>query len=102
MTKFKDYLGVIIALAAVVGTVSGGLSYFARASDLQLVQLRLDQKIVADQLWTVQQQIWAIEDRNRQHGADCNRWPDERDIRQYRELKIQMDQLQQKQRTLMK
>jgi hypothetical protein len=42
MTKLRDYLGAVIAFAAVVGIVSGGLSYFAKAEDLKLVEMRLD------------------------------------------------------------
>jgi hypothetical protein len=102
MNKLKDYFGLIIAFAGVVGIVLGALSYFATAEDLQLVQTRLEQKIVADQQFTVQQQIWALEERNLKHGADCSHWPDERDRKQYKELKAQYEMLNEKQKAMMK
>jgi len=102
MSKLKDYFGLIIAFAATIGIVLGAVNYFAKASDVELVQLRLEQKIVSDQQFSVQQQIWNLEDRNRQYGTDCSKWPDERDRRQYKELKAQYDQLDQKQKVLMK
>lgn len=102
MNKLKEHFQVIIAFAAVCGLVLGAVNYFATASDLELVQVRLDQKIVADQAFAVQQQIWAIEERNAKHGADCTRWPDERDRRQYKELKAQSEMLNEKQKAMMK
>lgn len=102
MSKLKEYLGTIITFAAVVGLVLGALSYFATAEELQLVQLRLEQKIVADQQFTVQQQIWNLEERNAKSGSDCTRWPDERDRRQYKELKAQVEMLNEKQKAMMK
>jgi hypothetical protein len=102
MNKIKDYLGMIIAFAAVVGIVLGALSYFATAEDLRLVQTRLDQKIAADQQFTVQQQIWALEERNLKHGADCSKWPDERDRKQYKELKVQLEFLSEKQKAMIR
>jgi hypothetical protein len=102
MSKLKDYLGLIIAFAGVVGIVLGALIYFATAEDLQLVQVRLEQKIVADQQFSVQQQIWALEERNLKHGADCSKWPDERDRKQYKELRAQYEMLNEKSKAMMK
>lgn len=102
MTKLRDYLGVIIALAAVIGIVMGGLNYFATAKDLELVQLRLDQKIVNDQLFDAQRQVWVLEERNAAYGSDCSRWPDKRDREQYRQLKVRLDELQKRQDHLLK
>jgi hypothetical protein len=109
MTKLKENLQVIIAFAAVVGLVISSMAYFAKASELEalreevvLTQVRLDQKIVSDQAYETQKQIWAIEERNAKHGADCTRWPDERDRRQYKELKAQSEMLNEKQKAMMK
>jgi hypothetical protein len=46
--------------------------------------------------------MWAIEERNAKHGADCAKWPDERDRRQYKELKAQAEMLQDRQKAVMK
>lgn len=102
MNRLKEYLGIIIALGAVSGIVAGGLAYFAKASDLELVQMRLDQKIVADQTYDTQRAIWAIEERNVKHTSDCSQWPDARDREQYKKLKAQLEELQKKQDALIR
>jgi hypothetical protein len=85
-----------------VALVVGALSYFATASDVHLLQIRLDQKIISDQLFDTQRQIWMIEDRNRDHGIDPSQWPDNRDIERHRELKLQLYDLERKQDFLKK
>lgn len=102
ITKAKDYLGLIVAGVAVASIVIGGLQYFAKASDLKMVQLRLDQKIVSDKMFDLKKRTWALEDRNSQYGSDCSRWPDERDRKDYRELKDQLEMLKLKEEKLMK
>ncbi len=60
MTKFiPTALGII----ALIGASLGAVEYFAKASELQLVSLRLDQKINQDRCDWVQQRIWALDDR---------------------------------------
>jgi len=98
----EKHFSTIITFAAVVGIVFGAINYFATAADLQLVQLRLDQKIVSDQLFDVQRQVWALEERNIPHGSDCTSWPDPRDREQYKKLKVNLEELQTKQDRLMK
>jgi len=102
LAKLKEYSTVIIALVAAGSIVMGGLSYFAKAEDLRLVQLRLDQKIVSDQLHDVRKQMWTLEDRHREDGRDCLDWHDERDRQQYRELEVQFEGLKLRQDELMK
>ena len=108
MSKIREYLGTIIALATVAGLLAGGMAYFAKASELKevkeevvLTQLRLDQKIVSDQAFDVQKQVWALEERNRTY-PDCREWPDDRDREQYRKLKVQLDDLNKKQDQLIR
>lgn len=97
--KLKDYLQTIIALAAVIALVLGALSYFATAQDLQLVEMRLDQKIVTDQMLDLKRQKWQLEDRNREKGPNCINWePKERD--EYRRLQDQLEQLQERAKKL--
>lgn len=102
MSKLKDYFGLIIAFAATIGIVLGAVNYFAKASDVELVQLRLEQKIVADQAYDAQKQIWALEERNKDFGSDCSRWPDARDREQYRKLKNDLTDLQKQKDSLKK
>ena len=100
MNRLKEYLSLIIAGAAVLGVVSGGLAYFAKASELKLVELRLDQKIVADQLKQVQSRTWTLEDRNQ--GKPCSDWKNEDEKTEYRTLKNELEQLKDRQKELMK
>ena len=101
MSILREYLGTIISCATVIAMVAGGLTYLAKAADLELVQLRLDQKIVSDQIYDTDKQIWALEERNRAY-PDCRQWPDERDREQYRKLRAQREELDKKQDRLLK
>ena len=100
MSKLKDYLGIIVAFAAVVGIVLGALNYFAKASELQMVEMRLDQKIVADQVSQVQARIWTLEDRNQ--GKPCSDWKNQDEKNEYRKLQEQLRLLQEREKKLMK
>ena len=97
----KTIIEGIIALGVLVGMVVGGLAYFATAEDLHLVEMRLDQKLVADAIMQVSQRIWQLEDRHRAEGP-CANWEDERDKQEYRQLKLQLEQLKARQAQLIK
>ena len=99
MTKHLD---LIIKIAVVIGIISGGMAYFAKAEDLQMVKLRLDQKIVSDQLYDTQRQAWDLEERNRGYGSDPMAWPDKRDRTRYKVLLDQLDKLKAREKNLMK
>jgi len=45
MSKLKDYLELFLP-SLLLWDCLGALNYFARADDLKLVEMRLDQKIV--------------------------------------------------------
>lgn len=81
-----------IALTTLVAATAGGISYFAKDADLQLVELRLDQKIRADQMYDIQTQLWKFEDRY--EGTPVCDWPKE-DKERYRQLKYRFMELQQ-------
>jgi hypothetical protein len=105
----NDILKGVIAFGVVCSMVVGALTYLAKADDLmevrkdvQLVEMRLDQKIVGDQLYETQKAIREVEERNIKYTPDCSLWPDARDRKQYKELKIQQEELQKKQERLMK
>lgn len=96
----KTILEPIIALAAVIGIVLGGMAYFAKADDLRLVEMRLDQKIVTDQVQQLQSRIWILEDRNK--GKPCAEWPAQDEKNEYRKLQEQLKQFEHRQMELMK
>lgn len=93
LQKVKDNCQAILAIVAVGGLLSGSLAYFAKAEDLRLVEMRLQQKITADRLYETRKQIWALEEQNRKYSS-CNEWPDARDRKKYKELKTELEDLQ--------
>ena len=90
----KSIIEGIIAIGILTGMILGGINYFAKANDLKLVELRLDQKITADQMAQVQRRMWLLEDRH--GGNDCYKWNDRRDRDEYRQLKGQVEKLKRK------
>ena len=71
--KIKDNLDTIIAILVIIGMVVGGITYFAKASDLEQVAMRLEQKIKADKMYYLKRQLWALFDKHK--TSDCNRMP---------------------------
>jgi hypothetical protein len=64
MTKrLSLILGVLIGLGTLTGSVLAVNDYFAKAADLELVALRLEQKIQQDRCDYMQRRIWRLEDR---------------------------------------
>lgn len=96
----KSILEPIIALAAVIGIVLGGMAYFAKAQDLRLVEMRLDQKIVTDQVQQMQSRLWILEDRNK--GKPCGEWQNQDEKVEYRKLQEQLKHLENRQMELMR
>lgn len=96
----KDVLQIIIAFGIICGIVVGGLTFFAKADDLKLVEMRLDQKIVSDQIQQTQSRVWQLEDRNQ--GKPCSEWKNPDEKNEYRKLNEQLKHLDEKQKALMK
>jgi len=90
IAKLKENLQLILAIGAVIGMVLGGITYFAKADDLQLVEQRLDQKIKADKAYYLKRQLWALFDKHK--TDDCNRMP-QPDNNICRDLKHELYQL---------
>ena len=63
MKRVSLIIGLSIGFCTLVGTVVGVSEYFAKADDLKMVELRLDQKIRQDRCDSIQQRIWQLEDR---------------------------------------
>lgn len=103
----KELIIMIAALVGLMVTCLGGYSWlnaeFAHATDMKAVvesvkrlAVRLDYKIVEDQLRSTQQKIWNIEDRycpDKSKPCDESKMPQTvRD--EYRELKVEKEKLQ--------
>lgn len=100
MTLNKDTIQTFIAICVLFGIVFGAISYFATAEDLEQVAMRLDQKIVNDQIMAIQQRIWQLEDRY-PGQPNCSTWrgpTSDRDRQEYRRLKMELEKLKKAQK----
>jgi hypothetical protein len=96
----KDTIQTIISICILFGIVFGAITYFATASDLDQVAMRLEQKITGDKIFVLQQRIWQLEDRY-PGQPNCSTWRGptaDRDRKEYRRLKMELEQLQKMQR----
>ena len=100
MMNTKELLQCIIGVGVLSGMIVGGISYFAKAYDVELVEMRLDQKIITDQVQQTQQRVWQLEDRYGERPVIT--WPDVDDKKEYRRLKESLDVLKQKRDVLLK
>ena len=75
-------ISVILTITTIAGALYAVDDRWAKASDLQLVELRLDQKIYSDRLHDIQLRIWSLEDR---YGSDQKMPKEVKD--EYRRLK---------------
>ena len=86
----KDNLQLIIALAAVFSLAFGAVAYFAKASDLEQVAMRLEQKIKADKIYYLKQQLWNLYKAHK--TKNCLQMP-EPDMSMCIDIKHQLEQL---------
>jgi hypothetical protein len=94
MTK-KNILEIFIAFIIVAGAMYSAVAYFASAKDLNLVDMRLEQKIVGDGILGLTMQMGQLEAK---HGSrDCSTWSDIGDREQYQRLEVQIEALKKKQ-----
>lgn len=94
----KDLIQTVIAICTLIAIVFSGMAYFAKADDLRMVELRLDQKITNDQIMQLQNRLWQLEDRH--DTKKCEEWP--QSIKEeHRKLKVEIDNLKQRQQKLM-
>jgi len=93
----KNWLAIIAIAFTLFASAYGAIKVFATNERVDLVQLRLDQKIVADQAWYLQQQIAQLEDRY--YDSTCkavrpiSSWT-LHDRTRYRKLMFDLSQLQ--------
>lgn len=69
-------------------------SRYAQSADVQMIEQRLDQKIIQDKADNLQQRIWKLEDR---FGSEKNMKSEVKDV--YRELKEDLKKLELKLKT---
>lgn len=85
----KNVLIVLPILLTLIGAIVGAHSYLAKASDLELVALRLDVKIQNDRYNAVRERMWNLEGR---YGDGCINAPKEVKT-EYRKLLLELGQI---------
>ena len=84
-----DSMKALVILFTLIGGVVGFEYHYAKDADLVLVQLRLDQKIKADERYQTQQRLWQLDDRNR--AQTCDEYQNGPDKAECRLLKLRLE-----------
>lgn len=96
----KEIIEVVVALLVVVGMAYGATEYFAKASDLILVQASQRLHFTSHAVNEIQARIWNLEERN---GSDnCYNWSNQKDRQEYLMLKEKIKKLKKKEDQLIK
>lgn len=86
-------LKILISLTVLISATIGVNAYFAKASRLELVEMRLEHKILADRAHAIQAEIWKIEDRYTKPDGSV-KIPVGPERERYRKLKEELKNLQ--------
>jgi len=90
--KLQVYLCIFIAFSTIIGTAFGLENYFAKQRDVELVAMRLEQKIVSDKLYDLQNQIFKLESTHNCSGLlDCQSKMSPIMLEQYRWILIELE-----------
>jgi hypothetical protein len=94
----KDLIQTAATLIVLIGAAIGVNSHFAKAADVELIAMRLEQKIVSDATMQTETRRWQILDRN--NARDCQDIKIDRDREECRSLEQQIKDLDQKNKIL--
>jgi hypothetical protein len=76
MTSQFHYITWIAAAGAAISSLYGGMTFiddrYARAPQVQLLELRVEEKILTDRVSAIQHRLWKIED---EYGANLTGAP---------------------------
>ena len=67
MTKLSTIIGISVAVCGLIGSIIAVDARYATSARVELVEMRLDQKIVQDRVQALQERLWKLEDR---YGKD--------------------------------
>jgi len=95
----KECLQIAVALIVIVGAIVGFNTHFAKASDLELVAMRLEQKIVSDASMQTEVRKWQLLDRN--NARDCSDIKNEKDKEECRTLEQKIKEFDKRNQILM-
>lgn len=93
LKKISIIVGLILTAASIVGAGYKWHELNAYKCDVELVSFRLEQKILADQAFQIQQRIWALEDR---FGGPGVPFADQRIKDEYRYLQMELENVKMK------
>lgn len=72
--KLKELIGLITGILILFGIMFGAYQFFekryALAEEVKKIEKRIDYKIISDQMQTIQERIWKIEDRFQKKEMD--------------------------------
>lgn len=89
----KECLQIAVALIVITGAIVGFNAYYAKASDVELLSMRLEQKIVSDASMQTEARIWKLLDRN-DEAKDCASIKNEKDREECRSLEQKLRELE--------
>ena len=95
----KECIQMGVALIVIIGAIVGVNAHFAKASDLELVAMRLEQKIVTDASMQIEARRWQLLDRNT--ARDCSDIKNEREKDECRSLEQKIRELDKRNQILM-
>lgn len=72
MKKYSSIIGIIVSLIVIFGAGFGAVSYFAKATELKSLALKVDYGFLETRASDLQKRMWAIEE---QYGIDMTKWP---------------------------
>ena len=97
--RLIDHYKLIAVLVTSIATILSSAFFidarYAQSAEVQLVEQRLDQKIIQDRADNLQQRIWKFEDR---FGSESKMKQEIKD--EYRQLKEDLQKLEQKLKVL--
>lgn len=90
MKQIKLWIAIIVGMLTIVGSLYAFDKHYAKAERLEMVELRLSQKILQDRADWIQERIYRLEDRY------VDRIMPQSVIEEYRRLKDEHRQIDQK------
>ena len=63
MTLISIILGIVVSLFTISGGIYAVETHYAKKAEVKLLAERLDQKILQDRLYNIQERIWKLQDR---------------------------------------
>lgn len=83
MKKYSALIGLIVSLTVIFGVGFKTMNYFAKATELKSLALKVDYSFLEMRANDLQKRMWAIE---KQYGTNMGLWPNHV-IKEYNQYK---------------